>query len=710
MSQPLKKLMSPGSIGTMTLKNRIIMTPMGSNTAEEGGYCGEKTQSYYEARAAGGASMVIMGSVSVALPDGSANWRHTGISDDKYIPGLKTLVDKVHAHGCKAAVQLHHGGLMAQNDSCRGAPLLCSSAPEGDGVDELSPYLTEAELEIMAEPFKVETFKLHYKEADEEDLAWVCRRFAEAADRAKRIGFDGVEIHAGHGYLISNFLNPSVNCRTDRYGGSIQNRARLLVEVVEAVRKAVGPDYPVWFRLDSVQFAVDGGISNEDAIVAAQMGVAAGADAVHCSADGDHLVGSSYTEGHATNTPAGFLPYTVEIKKAVDVPVIMPGRIEPEVGNRLIAAGKIDFVTMGRKLLADPELPNKIKAGVMEDIRPCILCYTCISQIFKRGHVICAVNATTGYEKERKLIATDTAKNILVIGGGPAGMEAARVASLRGHNVTLVEKSKRLGGTVFFSGVSYPPNSKLVNYLERQMQQLPIKVELGVTVTPEYIQQQRPDKVVVAVGAGRDMPDVPGINLPHVFSGDDMRDLITGDNPGAMKHRFGPMDSLMLAIGRLTRITSNPNLMRELSKIWLPVGKHLVMVGGGLVAVELAEYFAERGRKVTILDEGRVFAKETPMVRRWRNLADIKRLDVECLGNAKLLRVSERNLTYLNKGNQECSIRADTVIVTSGTVPDLHLKHAIEKLGIEVHAAGDCSSVNYIEGAMHGGYMVGLSL
>ena len=710
MSKPLKHLMSPGRIGKMYLKNRIIMTPMGSNTAEADGFCGEQTQSYYEARAAGGAAMVIMGSVSVALPDGSANWRHIGISDDKYIPGLKTLVDKVHAHECKAAVQLHHGGLMSQNDSCRGDPLLCPSEPEGHGVDELTPYLTQEELAILAEPMQVETFKLHYKEADDQDIAWVCRKFAEAAGRAKRIGFDGVEIHAGHGYLISNFLNPAVNRRTDRYGGSIHNRGRLLVEVVEAVRQEVGPDYPVWFRLDSIQFAKEGGISNEDAVVAAKMAVDAGADAVHCSADGDHLVGSSYTEGHTTNTPAGFLPYAVEIKRAVNVPVIMPGRIEPEVGDRLIAAGKLDFVTMGRKLLADPELPNKVKEGRMEDVRPCILCYTCISRIFKRGHVICAVNATTGYENERKMITTDAAKNVLVVGGGPAGMEAARVASLRGHNVTLVEKSKRLGGTVFFSGVSYPPNSKLVTYLKHQIEQLPINVELGVTVTPEYIQRKRPDKVVVAVGAGREMPDVPGIDLPHVFSGDDMRDLITGDNPGAMSHRFGPVDKFMLATGRMTGITSKPALMRELSKLWLPVGKHLVMIGGGLVAVELAEYFAERGRKVTILEEGSVFAKETPMVRRWRNLADIKRLGVECLGNSTLLRISERNLTYLNEGHQERTIKADTVIITSGTVPDSRLQTAIEKLGVEVHTAGDCSSVNYIEGAMHGGHMVGLSL
>jgi len=709
MSKPLKHLMAPGQIGTLQLRNRIIMTPMGSNTAEEGGYCGTRTQAYYEARAAGGAAMVIMGSVSIGWPAGSANWRHIAISDDKYAPGLQTLVERVHAHGCKAAVQLHHGGLMAQNDSCRGEALLCPSAPAEGGSDELSPYFTHEEMAIISEPCLVDTFKLHYKEADNDDINWVINLYAEAADRAKRIGFDGVEIHAGHGYLISTFLSPQVNARTDQYGGSIENRARLLVEVIAGVRKKVGPDFPVWFRIDSNQFA-EGGITSEDAQVAAKLAVEAGANAVHCSADGDHHKGTCYTEGHTTNTPAGFLPYASAIKKGVDVPVIMPGRIEPEVGDRLIAQGHIDFVTMGRKLLADPELPNKIAQGRMEDIRPCILCYTCISSIFKRGHVRCAVNATTAFENERQLIVTDQPQKVLVIGGGPGGMEAARVAALRGHQVTLLEKSRRLGGTVFFSGVSYPPNSKLVKYLERQVRQLPIDIRLGVTATLETLKAHAPDKVVVAVGAGRVMPQVPGIDLPHVFSGDDMRDMLTGENPEGLKGKFAVKEQLMLSAGRLSGITGKPALMRQLSKLWLPLGRKVVMVGGGLVALELAEYLAERDREVTILEESDRFGKETPVVRRWRNLADCRNLGVNFLPNARLVRIGENRLTYRNERNQERTISADQVIVTSGTVANTALADQIREQGYSVESVGDCAEVGYIEGAMHGGHLAGLQL
>jgi 2,4-dienoyl-CoA reductase-like NADH-dependent reductase (Old Yellow Enzyme family)/NADPH-dependent 2,4-dienoyl-CoA reductase/sulfur reductase-like enzyme len=709
MSKKLNHLMAPGKIGSLELRNRIIMTPMGSNTAEEGGFCGEQTQAYYEARAAGGAAMVIMGSVSVGWPEGSANWRHIAISDDKYIPGLKKLVGRVHAHGCKAAVQLHHGGLMAQNDSCRGEALLCPSVPEEGGADELSPYFTHEEMAIISEPCLVDTFKLHYKEADNEDIARVVDLYAHAAVRAKRIGFDGAEIHAGHGYLISTFLSPQVNARTDQYGGCIENRARLLVEVIKRVRERVGKDFPIWFRLDSNQFA-EGGITNEDAQVAARLAVEAGADAVHCSADGDHHKGTCYTEGHATHTPAGFLPYASAIKNVVDVPVIMPGRIEPEVGDRLIAQGKIDFVTMGRKLLADPELPNKVKQGRMEDIRPCILCYTCISSIFKRSHIRCAVNATTGYENQRQLIATDQPKKVLVIGGGPGGMEAARVAALRGHQVTLVEKSRRLGGTVFFSGVSYPPNSKLVKYLEHQLRQLPVDIHLGVTATVEFVQAQRPAKVVVAVGAGREMPQVPGIDLPHVLSGDDMRDMITGDNAEGLKGKFSNIDQWMLTAGRLTGITAYPAMMRELSKLWLPLGKRVVLVGGGLVALELAEYLAERGRQVTILEESDRFGRETPVVRRWRNLADCRRHGVSFLSKARLTKIATRTLTYLNERNQERTIAADHVIVTSGTVHNHKLANSIRARGFEVELVGDCSQVGYIEGAMHGGHQVGLDI
>ncbi|MBR9910625.1 MAG: FAD-dependent oxidoreductase [Gammaproteobacteria bacterium] len=709
MSKPLQHITAPGRIGQIPLRNRMIMTPMGSNTAAEGGFCSEQTVSYYEARARGGAAMLIMGSVSVAWPRGSSNYRHIALSDDKYIPGLQQLVEAVHAHDCRVAAQLHHGGLMAFNEAAVGHPTLCPSAPQGHSADEMTPFMTAEELGIISAPMQEPTFNLHYKEADDDDIRWVIDVFVAAAERAKRIGFDGVEIHAGHGYLIANFLNPSVNRRQDRYGGCIENRSRLLVEIITEIKARVGAEYPVWFRLDSVHFT-DDGITNEDAQVTARLAVAAGADAVHCSADGDHAKGTCYSDGHATHTPGRFVPFAAAIKAQVAVPVICPGRIEPEVGDRLIGDGQVDFITMGRKLLADPDLPNKILENRPQDIRPCIYCYTCISNIFVNNHIRCAVNAMTGFESERDLIGSDRARKILVIGGGPAGMEAARVAALRGHRVTLVEKASRLGGTVYFSGVSYPPNGRLVAYLQHQVRQLPITVALGVEVTPDYVARQAPDAVVVAVGAAREMPEVEGIDLPHVFSGDDMRSMITGDDAEQVKGRLSSFNRMMLGLGSASRITRNIPLMRSLSKLWMPIGKRVVMIGGGLVAVELAEFLAERGRQVTLLDEGTVFGKETPLVRRWRNLADIRKLGVRCLPNARVIRIRQGLLTYVNALDQERTIAADCVIVTSGTVANTSLAERLRQQGYEVHMAGDCSQVGYIEGAMHGGFKVGAAL
>lgn len=708
MSSPLPHLMAPGTIGRLTLRNRIIMSPMGSNMAEPGGYCGERIRKYYEARAAGGAAMVIMGSVGISWPMGSPNWRQVAISDDKYMPALRELVEGVHRHGALAAVQLHHGGLESINDSEAGRPLLCPSEPEHT-EESLTRYLTPEEIATLSEPYTAATCKVHYKVAGQEDIDWVIEQFVAAADRARRCGFDGVELHAGHGYLISSFLNPGVNKRSDRYGGSVENRSRLLVEVIEAIKDRLGPDFPVWFRMDSHQFA-PGGITNEDARVTARLAARAGADAIHCSADGDHSRGTCYTEGHATHTPCGFLPFASAIRREIDIPVIMPGRVEPEAGDRLIRRGQIDFVTMGRKLLADPELPNKIRENRMRDVRPCIYCYTCISQIFLRRHVICAVNAETGHETERSITPAPIRRHVVVLGGGPAGMEAARVAALRGHRVTLLEKGPRLGGTVFFSGASYPPNSKLVDYLANQVRQLPVAVRLNTAATPENVRKLAPEAVVVATGCGRQQPDVPGIDQPHVLDGDHIRNLITGEDPAALGNKVDRLTRIMLAGAALTRATSNMAVVRQLSKLWMPLGKHVVMIGGGLVAVELAEFLARRGRRVTLLEEGDTFGRELMLVRRWRNMADIEQLGVQCIPRARLARIDERNLTYLNAGEQERSIPADHVILTSGTTAELGLATALEQQGLEVVTAGDCNGVSYIEGAIHEGYLAGSSV
>lgn len=682
----------------MTLRNRIFMTPMGSNLAETDGTLNDRIKAYYEARAAGGAALLIMGSVAVSWPIGSANSNQVAISEDRFIPGFSDLAKRVHAHGAKLAVQLQHAGVVALNDTIAGRPLLVPSLPK-EGASDMMPTLTEAEAAAMASPYAHPTAKLHYQVATEEDLAWVISQFADAAERAKKAGLDAVEIHAGHGYLIDEFLSPSTNHRADRWGGSLENRARLLVEVIRAIRARVGPDFPVWCRMNGTEFFKTEGTTNLDACATAKLAEQAGADAINVSAYAEPGLGVGYSEAHTTHTPGRFVPFAMAIKQAVNIPVITAGRIEPEVASELIGAGKIDFITMGRKLLADPELPNKLTQGRAEMIRPCIYCYTCISRIFLGDHVRCAVNPQTAHEIDRAITPAPNRKKVLVIGGGPGGMEAARVAALRGHDVTLCEQAPVLGGTVRFSAMVYPPNGKLITYLENSIRALPVKIHLGLRVDTDWVRRFQPDEIVVATGAQRGAPPVPGNDLPHVFTGDALRAMM-GSGAGAPPTSLPALTKAAMAIGRVTGITRSPALVRAAAHFWLPLGKTIVVYGGGLVGIELAEFLAEHGRDVTVLEESGVFAPELQLVRRWRALYECDKLGVKRIPHVRDVAIDATAVRYTNQYGQVRSLPADHVILAAGATGDLTLATQLETAGFNVRVAGDCRGLGYIEGAI----------
>jgi 2,4-dienoyl-CoA reductase-like NADH-dependent reductase (Old Yellow Enzyme family)/NADPH-dependent 2,4-dienoyl-CoA reductase/sulfur reductase-like enzyme len=713
MSRSYPHLMSAGRIGSMTLKNRIIMSPMGSNLAEADGFCGERIARYYAARAEGGAAMVIMGSTGVAWPRGSGNQAQVAVSDDRFIPGLKAVADAVHAHDGRIAMQLQHAGAIAVNEPLRGWPLLVPSIPEDKPFD-WPVDLTPQENKDMFEAFFAPGVVISHKVADEDDLEWVIDSFAQAAIRARKAGMDGVEIHAGHGYLISGFLSPVSNQRNDRWGGSLENRARLLVEVIKRIRAATGPDFPVWFRFDSQEYLLNEGITLQDAIATARLAEAAGADAVHVSANADKSKGISFTEGHATHFPGNFLSNAAAIKAALSIPVICPGRIEPELGEEMIAAGKLDFIAMARKLLADPELPNKLKAGRPELVRPCIYCYTCISQIFLGAHLRCAVNAQTGYELSAPIIpiaAQQTRKKVMVIGGGPGGMEAARVAALRGHDVSLHEASGRLGGTVFFSSIVYPENGRLIEYLARQMDERKVKVHLRSRVTEDTVRRAAPDVVIVATGAQRNLMSLPGSDLPHVFSGDEMREMVTGKYGQGLKRKLPFKVRAMIQAGSTLGLLDNAATIRRMSEFYLPLGKEVVIYGGGLVGVELAEFLAERHRKVTVIEPGPSFGKELMMVRRWRLMDTLRKEKVVLLQSSELLEITPDSVVYRTRTGQVQTRKADTVIMAIGAEPSgAALTSRLKSVCKEVHCIGDAQELGYIDGAIKTGNRLALTI
>ncbi len=702
-----EQLQKPGQIGSMTLKNRMIMAPMGSNFAEADGHCGERIQAFYETRAKGGAAMLTMGVCSIAYPAGTAEPFQVGISRDDFIPGLKQLTDRVHKHGAKIAIQLQHAGKTAVRDLAEGRDLWVPSMPPPMKTDMMQS-LTQAELGAFIRPKAGGNISIRVM--DKADITQMVEWFAAAALRAKTAGFDGIELHAAHTYIIAGFLSPYYNQREDEYGGCLENRARLLLEVIKAVRPKVGADFPLWLRLDAAELRTPGGITIDDCIAVAKLVEQAGLDAVSISAYANTNSGDAFTEAPLVQKPAGFLDWAAAVSKSVTIPVIAVGRLEPELANRAISEGKCGFVAMGRKLLADAELPNKILENRPDDIRPCIYCYACVSQIFINQRVKCAVNPFTGNEAELNVIMTDKPKHILVIGGGPGGMEAAKIASERGHKVTLLERSGRLGGTLFFAAMAYPENGKLLDYLKNQLAQTKVDIKLNTEATIPLLQQLAPDEVIVATGAQRNLPDIAGAKLPHVWSGDELRQLMTGEaNPKTLK-KLGGSAALLLKLGAMTGITGNIQASRKLSNLWMPLGKHISIIGGGLVGLELAEFLAARGRQVTVLEPGRDLGSELSIVRRWRVLHELKLLGVNLINQLQLDAIHSKHIDYTDKEGVKQTQAVDTVIMALGTEPDNRLAHKMTAAGFSVTNIGDSDEIGYIEGALKSATLTAVSI
>lgn len=675
----------------MKLRNRILMTPMGSNLGEGDGLVADRSCAYYEERAKGGAALMIMGSVSVAWPVSGVIPRQAAISEDRHIPGIRAVADAVHQHGGKLALQLHFGGLMSTLDMAAGRPLWTPSLPQPKAAGDMMDGILEEEFAGLSAPLG--TAAPQFKVLTAADIGQLVSYFAAAAERARRAGVDGVEIHAGHGYIISAFLSPNTNRRTDAYGGSVENRSRVLTEVISGIRATVGPKYPLWCRLDSQEFFQPNGISLEDAKVTARLAEGAGVDAIHVSAYADAAMGIAHSSAHTPQQAELLVSNATAIKAAVTVPVIAVGRIEPAAANRHIKAGRFDFVAMGRKLLADPYLPQKLADGAPTTVRPCVYSYTCNSQIYVGGSVKCAVNASTGFERELAPLPLTRKKRVIVAGGGPAGMETARRLALKGHRVTLFEASDRLGGRLRAAAQCYDANEPLLRWLTRGLASSSVKVMLNTTATREEILAAAPDEVVVATGCRYTEPCIPGSDLPHVITGSALNELIAAESDG----RAAAGASANQRIDGRKRHSRNAGGRSARRRA---VGRAVIVIGSDLIALEAAAFLAGSCRVLSIISASSQFGRGLPLVRRWRVLSNLRELGVPLLAQARDIVIDRGVVSYVNRQTQTRTLAADTVVIVEGAAADLTLEKALSSEGLKVHVAGDCNGVGYLEGAM----------
>jgi 2,4-dienoyl-CoA reductase-like NADH-dependent reductase (Old Yellow Enzyme family)/NADPH-dependent 2,4-dienoyl-CoA reductase/sulfur reductase-like enzyme len=699
-----RSLLAPGRIAGLELGNRVFLPAMDMNLCVEG-EISDGEIAHYTARAAGGTAMVITGTGAVAWPIGATSRHQPAFSDDKFIPGIRRLADSIHAVGGKLCMQLCHHGKTASVDTADGRPQLVPSLLEGK--PDLSALRDNPMSELMGLATATQGKKATYKIADEDDLAWVIDQFAQAARRVKEAGVDAIEIHAAHGYLLSTFLSRGYNKRDDRWGGSLENRARLTCEVVKAIKVVVGADYPVIVRLNGFEFGLEDGLTPDETARAAALIEEAGADAIHVSANA-HNPFADFTQGPLPAEVGQYREYAKIVKQHVTIPVIAVGRMLPEIASEMLQLGECDFVSMGRQLLADPELVNKIREGQRKSVRPCINCYVCVEQNFFDGNPKCAVNPALCNESVAVLSPMTSAKHVVVIGGGPGGMEAARVAAIRGAKVTLIEKGARLGGTMWFSQLTTSANQLLVDWLTHEIERLNIDVLLSTEATREVVHALNPDDIVVATGARRGLPGVPGAELPHVLTGDVLRGLITGEKD-ADSRSLSSLGKLVVTAGRSLGLLNSADRIRSLSKTWMPVGKRVVVIGGGLVGLELAEFLAERGRLVTVLEEGPHMGLPMAMPRRWTAVNKATKHGVVLVRDAVVVSIDKVSVRYRN-GDDEFEVRGDTVVVASQVEPDMSLADSLRDLGIRVQVVGDAMAVGYIEGAMHTAHEVAREL
>ena len=647
MNKYYPHLFEPLQIGRTTFRNRIFAAPTMMCDMDASGYPTDNMIAYYAEKARGGAAVVTVGDTPVDREHAATNPNSFNVSRASQ-HFLSELALAIQAHGAKASLELNHGGLT-------GVP-----AANG-GNDPIGPV-----------DFIRDWDGVHVHAMDEAMIDEVADHYAQCALILKDAGFDMCLLHGGHGWLLHQFLSPLTNTRTDRFGGSLENRARFPLMVIDRVRQAVGKDFLIEYRMSGAE-CIEGGYGIDEAVEFAKM-IDGKVDLIHVSASLDT------EDAQAVIThPTIFLPhgvnvkYAAEIKKHVKTPVVTIGAInDPDMAEEILASGKADVVAMVRALIADPHFPNKARKGRKADIVPCMRCLDCLTGMQAGNRLQCAINPSAGREDRYRSFIRPAARkrNVLVVGGGPGGMQAAITAAQRGHFVTLAEKTDSLGGLLKFTDRDSlkADLGAVKRYLIHTVGSLPIDVRLNTEVTPEYVRQGGYDAVIVAAGSSPLVLPIPGLNAPHVLHALDIYDKL---------------DTL---------------------------GKRVALLGGGLVGCETALFLARRGHSVTILEMQDEIAPEANWMHREGMMQAFAEVDITCCTGRRVARVEESGVYAADKDGNELFTPADSIVFAMGMRPNSQVVQALMDTAEDVVAVGDCVRARKSSNAMFEGRWAAIDL
>ncbi|WGX97032.1 FAD-dependent oxidoreductase [Nocardioides sp. L-11A] len=628
-------LLAPGRIGSMELRNRIVMSPMETMYGTPDGHPSDRTVAHFATRAAGGVALVTVGATGID-PQHPETPGGLQLGEDTAIPAHRRLVEAVHAHGARIQPQLVHAGPDGLG-------------PEMFGVTSLGPSVIGSYL--TGRPSA---------EATKEQVAAILDQFRSAAGRVRAAGYDGIELHAAHGYMfLGSFLAPQRNRRGDRYRGtSVEGRIRVVLEALAAIRAEVGADFPVTLRVSGYE-RVAAGRPVHDTATMAPLLVEAGVDAFHVSGGViDRLVTgmvNAADDGDGLNVGGA-----AAVREVVDVPVIAVGRLhDPALAEQVLADGRADFVALGRPLLADPDLPRKLTGalGGPARVRRCISCENCIDTLEEKLAAECAVNPLTGHELTLARSTPAAPRRVVVAGGGPAGLETAWRAADAGLDVVLLERSPTLGGALVAACAVHPENRGYLDWLLGRVADADVDVRLGTAADPELVRALAPDLVVVATGGRVSVPELPGADLPHVVAGID---------------------------------PARP-----------PAGRRVVVIGGRLAAVEWCEVLAAPGRLVALLHSGAEIAPEFGAKRRGEHMDRLDRLGVTVHVGADVGAITAAGVRWTPAHGEPRVLPADAVVLAGevGADPTVRDRLVAALPGVDVRVVGDAGGLGLIRGA-----------